>query len=241
MTDRDSVRFGGALIEYRIHRTERRRKTVEITVGHDGVRVRAPAETSREDLRKLVRKRASWVLRQESERATAPPKRFVSGETLPYLGRNVRMTFEPADVSSPTVRFDHWRFRISEPDGLGGANRIDLITAALTAWYRTRAADRLPDFVHRWRPLLGQRPQPKILIRDQRLRWGSCGPDGALRFNWRVMMLPPALIEYVVVHEMVHLSVRRHSGEFWSLVREALPDADRRRIRLKDVGATLPF
>ena len=54
-------------------------------------------------------------------------------------------------------------------------------------------------------------------------------------------MLPPVLIEYVVVRELVHLSVRRHSAEFWNLVRQALPDADRRRIRLKDVGATLPF
>ena len=241
MADKDSVRFGDTIIEYEIRRSERRKKTVEITVGGDGVRVRAPSATPDDDLRRLVLKRASWILGHKSQWPEASPKRFVSGETLPYLGRNVRMIFETADVPSPSVRFDHWRFRIAEPPNLNGDRRIELIGDTLMTWYRARAADRLPDIVDRWWPVLGEGPRPRILIRNQRKRWGSCASDGTLRFNWRVMMLDPALVEYVVVHELAHLKARSHSSRYWNLVREALPDMHQRRDRLREVGPTLPL
>ena len=80
-----------------------------------------------------------------------------------------------------------------------------------------------------------------MLTRDQRQRWGSCAPDGTLRFNWRTVMLPPMLTEYVVVHELAHLTVKSHSTEFWGLVSKAMPDAQRRRRRLREVGQTLPL
>ena len=72
----------------------------------------------------------------------------------------------------------------------------------------------------------------QILVRDQRQRWGSCAPDGTLRFNWRTMMLEQALIEYVVVHELAHLTHRNHSTDFWGLVSKAMPDAQQRRRRV---------
>ena len=241
MADRDSVRFGGTVIEYEIRRSGRRRKTIEITVGSDGVRVAAPSATPDDDLRKLVLKRASWILGHKSQRPEPPPKRFVSGETLPYLGRNVRMIFETADVTSPSVRFDHWRFRIAEPPDLNGERRIELIGDTLMTWYKARAAGRLPDIVDRWWPVFGEGPKPRILIRNQRMRWGSCASDGTFRFNWRVMMLEPALVEYVVVHELAHLKVRNHSSRYWHLVREALPDMQQRRDRLREVGPNLPM
>ena len=80
-----------------------------------------------------------------------------------------------------------------------------------------------------------------MLVRDQRRRWGSCAHDGTLRFNWRVMMLEPALIEYVVVHELAHLTVPNHSPEFWAAVSAALPDVPDLRRRLREVGSALPL
>ena len=240
MTDRDFIRYGDTTIEYEIRRSERRKKTIQIMVGSSGVRVLAPWATPDGDLRDIVRKRAPWILSHRSKALMeAAPKRFVTGETLPYLGRNLRMIFETVDVRSPEVRFDHWRFRVSEPPGLNGDQRIQLIGNTLMAWYRARAVDRLPATVDCWWPRFGHGPKPRILIRNQRKRWGSCASDGTLRFNWRVMMLEPALIEYVVVHELAHLKIRNHSSDFWALVLEALPDMQQRRKRLKEVGPTL--
>ncbi len=242
VTSRDSISFDGKTIEYEVRRTERRKKTVEITVHGQNVRVASPMRVPDSELRAFVRQRASWILRRLSEPIVAPaPKQFIDGETLPYLGRNLRMTFESADVRTPEVRFEHWRLRVTEPPGLVGIQRVDALRGAVMAWYYERAAQRLPETIDRWWPQLGHGPKPRVLIRNQKKRWASCAHDGTLRFNWRVMMLDQALIDYVVVHELAHLKVKNHSKDFWNRVQEAMPDSPQRRQRLREVAPTLPL
>ena len=229
MRERDSVRFGNTTICYEVRRSERRRKTVQISMDGGGVQVAAPMTTTADELRAIVRGRAPWILSHASGKMLeAAPKRFASGETLPYLGRNARMIVDTGDVRSPEVSFDHWRFRMIVPEGLKGEERQQRIRRAIVGWYRVRAAERLPRVAARWGPRVGQAGMPLILVRDQSQRWGSCSPDGTLRFNWRTMMLPPALTEYVVVHELVHLVHRNHSSDFWDMVSKAMPDAQQR-------------
>ncbi len=112
----------------------------------------------------------------------------------------------------------------------------------VTTQFRVRrSAERLAACVDRWWPRLGRGERSRILIRDQRQRWGSCAPDGTLRFNWRAMMLGAALIEYIVVHELAHLTHRNHSTDFWDLVAAALPHSQRSRQLLREAGPTLPL
>ena len=242
MTERDSIRFGDATIEYEVRRSARRKKTVQITVERGGVLVAAPAATPKKELRSIVLKRAGWILRQAStERAEAPAKRFVSGQTFPYLGCDVRLVLEMADSSESSVSFEGATLRVFVPAGLPDADRAGLIRNALVDWYCARAAEHIPDHVDRWWSRLGRGDKPRILIRNQRRRWGSCAWDGTLRFNWRVMMLEPALVDYIVAHELAHLTVRNHSSDFWSLVARHVPDVKQRRQRLRAVEGTLPF
>ena len=242
MTGRHSIRFGNTTIDFEVRRSERRRKTVQITVDGGGVQVAAPMTTPDGELRAIVRKRASWILSHASEAMLeAAPKRFVSGETLPYLGRNVRMIVDAADVRSPEVRFDHWRFRVTVPKTLNGGERYEPIRRAVVKWYQDRAAARLSDVVELWWPRLGRGEKSQILVRDQRQRWGSCASDGTLRFNWRTMMLKPALFEYIVVHELAHLTHHNHSTDFWGLVSKAMPDVQQRRQSLREAGRALPL
>ena len=242
MTERDRVRFGNTTIDYEVRRSERRKKTVQITTDGGGVQVAAPMTTPDSELRAIVRKRAPWILSHASgAMLDAAPKRFVSGETLPYLGRNVRLVVEFADVRSPELRFDHWRFRVAVPKTLNGGERFEPIRRAVVGWYRGRAAERLPNVVERWWSRLGRGEMSQILVRDQRQRWGSCASDGTLRFNWRAMMLKPMLIEYVVVHELAHLTHRNHSTDFWDMLSTAMPDAQQRRKSLRETGRALPL
>ena len=177
MTERDRVCFGDATIEYEVRRSARRKKTIQITVDGGGVQVAAPSRD--------VYRRAAVHRSQTRELDTRPcvrtalqavPKQFVSGETLPYLGRNVRMVVESAEVRSPLVRFDHWRFLVDVPHGLKEDKRYAGIRRAIVRWYRTRAAQRLPAGVDRWWSRLGRGEKPEVLIRDQRRRWASCAP-----------------------------------------------------------------
>ena len=242
MAELGRVRFGDATIEYEVHRSQRRRKTVQITMDGGRVVVAAPADTPTSKLEAIVHKRAPWILRQTPDLLpVVPRKRFVSGETLPYLGRNIRLVVDTADVQAPEVRFDHWSFRIAVPIGLEEAKRCDEVRKVVVQWYRKRAGQRLPRAVEMWRKRIGLSESPDFLIRDQRQRWGSCAPDGTLRFNWRVVMLGPALIEYVVVHELAHLKVSSHSTKYWALVSNLLPDAQQRRQRLREAGKLLPL
>ena len=241
-TTRSSVRFGDTVIEYEVRRSRRRKKTVQISVDGGDVRVASPVGTSDEDLRAIVRKRAAWILKHSTEAMPeAAPKRFVSGETLPYLGRNVMMIVKPADARHTVVRFDHWRFRIDAPSHLNGDERTEALRKAIVVWYRERAAEHVLSVVKRWWPRLGQGEMSPILIRDQRQRWGSCSSNGTLRFNWRAMMLKPALIEYIVAHELAHLTHQNHAKEFWNLLASVMPDSQQRRRDLREAGRRLPL
>lgn len=250
VTESGEVRFGETVIRFEVRRSARRRKTVRIRVEQGRVLAAAPEAMPAEEIGAIVRRRAGWIRRRlaapgpETEPA---PKRFVSGETLPYLGRNVRLVVERGGGGAPAVRFDHWRLRVAVGDGEGeqfvgdaGGERRERVRRAVRNWFRERAADRAGASVRRWLPRFGRSEAPPVLIRDQRKRWGSCAPDGALRFNWRVVMLPPGLLDYVVAHEIAHLAVPNHSPAFWSHLASAMPDWRERRARLREVGATLP-
>ena len=242
MKKRRSIRFRGTTIEYEVLRSKRRRKTVRMAVDARGVQVTAPWTTPNNLLEAFVEDQAPWILEHIHDEPPATGlQRFATGDTLPYLGRNVRVIVEPADVRSPEVRFDHWRFRITAPKALGDEERDQSIRSAITGWYLHRATERLEAAVERWRRRMGLGDKSRILVRDQRRRWGSCAFDGTLRFNWRLVMLKPDLMEYVVVHELAHLTHRNHSKDFWSLVSELLPDAQQRRHQLREGALSLPL
>ena len=158
MREQGSVCFGNTAISFDVRRSQRRKKTVQISVNGDGVHVAAPMTMPDSELWSIVRKRAAWILNRTSQAVLeAAPKHFLSGETLPYLGRNVQMTVESADL-----------LRVVVPRDLDGVQRHESIYRALVGWYRSRAVERLAFWVERWWPRLGWGGKSRVLIRDQR-------------------------------------------------------------------------
>lgn len=240
MSERGSVQFGDTVIEYTVQRSRRRRKTVAITLDSvEGVLVSAPMAASCEKIRELVGKRAGWIIRRWPSAQESPPaKDYVTGESLPYLGRRVRLAVREEAIRQVIVRFTHWRFEIMVPRGLAGEERRAAIRRGVTRWYRARALERLGERAAWWAAQAGYAPTG-VLVRDQRQRWGSCAPDGTLRFNWRIVLAPPSLVDYVVVHELAHLRERNHGPGFWAEVGRHLPDYGLRRAQLKELGPQL--
>ncbi len=236
-----TIELGEAAIKYEVRRSARRKKTVQIKM-EDGIpRVLVPARLPDAEIQAIVRKRADWILEHTSKPKPEPAsRRFAHGRILPYLGRGNRVIVRRDDVWFPRVRLDKRRFRVVAPkNGRDG----DQIYRAFIEWYSARAYERLPEVVDRWWPELGRGDRAGIAIhvRDQKSRWGSCSTKGSLNFNWRLMMLEPALSEYVVVHELAHLTEMNHSPAFWNVVEAAMPDMRQRRQRLKEVEKTIPF
>ena len=214
---------------------------MEIRVEEGVAKLVAPKRTKLADLQALVLDKAPWILKRLSQPSARPaPKRFETGETLPYLGRSLKLEVETAPVRSAQARFDHWRLCVTVPSRLEGPKRAEAVRRAIVGWYRERALDRLSASVEQWWKTLGRGKKSRVLIRDHRRQWGSCAADGTLRFNWRLIMSRPDLIDYVVVHELAHLTHRNHSPDFWGLVTSVMPDARQRRKRLDETAPLLP-
>ena len=168
--------------------------------------------------------------------------RMDSGETVPYLGRDVTLQVEQHD--SPRVRTEVSKddFRVYVPNGVPIEQRGPLVERALKNRYKALASEHVNEVVPSWIPVLGKgKGKLRVSITNTRHEWASCRRDGNLRFSWRVAMLPPPIVEYIVIHEMAHLTHFNHSREFWGLVNSVLPTAQQRRKELKQVGSLLPF
>lgn len=224
-------------------RSARRHKTLEITVDAPGdVVVAAPLRTSAARIEAIVRRRAGWIFRHEADDAVhaLALRRFESGESLPYLGRSVRMWVREARGRHVKLRFHHWQFDVTAPAHVRPGQRQVILAKAFESWYRERAFAHVQRRTEVLAKRMGVTPAG-ILVRDQGRRWGSCSPQGVLRFNWRVVMAPPALIDYVVIHELAHLRSRTHGVAYWSIVAAVAPDYRERRRALRVLGPELPL
>jgi predicted metal-dependent hydrolase len=226
-----TVRFGTTSIAYAIKRSARR-GTVSIAIDpREGVLVTAPRSTPVARLDRVVHQKAAWILsRLKRQRDLAPPppaREFVSGETFRYLGRQVRLRLVRGGGADVKLLRGH----------LVTGGGPDL-RARLVAWYREHALPRLVASARAWAPKVGV-SVPRVLLRDQSRRWGSCDRSGVVRLNWRIVQAPPRLIDYVVAHELVHLMHPHHGPEFWSTLGRAMPDYDGRKAQLRALGPAL--
>ena len=239
-TERARVECDDRVIEYTIVRSARRKKTIEIRVEQDrGVVVLASMRALRVQLDAMVRQRADWIaltMAEQAEAALKAQRRFSDGATLLYLGNEMTLASEVVDGEFISVRVEDGAFRIGLPAIVGDDKRDAAVAAALTEWYKRRAAVLLPQAVERWQDRVSNRKPMRTLIRNQRKRWGSCSSDGSLRLNWRAVMPPPPIIDYLVVHELAHLDEMNHSARFWELVARHIPDHKARRNRLHEIG-----
>jgi len=242
MKNHGSIQHGDTRITYEVVRSARRHKTFQTHVSLDNVRVLSPAAASDLEVEQLVREQAGWILqRRKILGERPPPRRFVTGETMPYLGRDFELIVDTDQFVRPWIRLEEDRFLFDAPVGIDDDKRRELIRNAFVDWYWRQAEDHLPDWVDDWLPYVAGHASPRVLIRNQRSRWASCAYDRTLRFSWRAMMLEPDLIDYLVVHELAHLTEMNHSSRFWDLVSYHLPDARERRRSLRRVERLLPM
>lgn len=236
-----AVTIGETRIEYGIRRSKRRR-TVAISVDPNlGVLITAPARVPVSRLDNIVQDKAHWINNRlkliEENAAKHPPKEFVSGEYYLYLGRHYRLKVIPS-AGTESAKLEGGLLKVFVPGSQRDTGHADDVREAIVHWYRIHALFRLRERVEKWAPKIGALP-PKLFIRNQTKRWGSCDSKGNIRINWRVIQAPMRLVDYIVVHEMIHIFQKGHSKAFWGAVSRVLPDYESRRTELRQIGATL--
>ncbi len=218
------VTIAGRTVPYRLVRNARSRH-VRITFTPDGLRVSAPTRLPEREIRRAVQSKEHWLLRHEALLHPQVPELLIDGQMLPFLDGAVELGIRHSTRGSVRLRPDDARMAVAAPDA-------DSVRALVERGYRGAARDW---FTLRCDHHAGRMDvtHASIGIRDPHTRWGSCSARGALSFSWRLMMAPARVAEYVVVHEMAHLTQLDHSPAFWDLVQHYSPDfaLDRRWLR----------
>jgi predicted metal-dependent hydrolase len=219
-------------IAYRTRRSERARR-VRVTVDAAGVEVVLPSRAYRRGSAAAEREAAAavaqltpWIERRLAERAASAAAVAARAGTVPYLGRDLRLASEPG------------RTRVLRRGEIlhvpSGAEQ----KPALERWYRRAARGEVAARLDAACSQAGT-AYSRLTIRGQRTRWASCSRSGAMSFNWRLLLAPEPVLEYVVWHEVCHLRVMDHSPRFWALLASHLPAYEEPRRWLRRHGSTL--
>jgi predicted metal-dependent hydrolase len=220
------MQLAGGVLAYRLLRA--RRRTVGLFVDAEGVEVRAPRHATVGDIEAFIREKERWVRKRLAGPPTFP---FVwqAGAKLPWLGRIVTLALRRGETG---VWLSQGELEFGLADGAGLRERaLDWMRRQALALFRERVAVLSRS--------LGLSAS-EVGLSDPRTRWGSCGANGRVLLNWRLMLFPPHLIDYVVAHELAHLRELNHSPRFWDIVAALYPNHRSARRELNALARTLP-
>jgi predicted metal-dependent hydrolase len=212
-------------IPYTVRRSSRARRVRVNVHTHAGVEVVLPARAPERAAASAVRELRPWIERRLALARETIAQIGAREGTVPYLDETLELV---AQEGRRQVHRSAGRLMVPEGDH----------RPALERWYRRSARAEIQRRLDRASALAGS-PYSGLTIRGQRTRWASCSSNGRMSFNWRLLLAPERVLEYVVWHEVCHLQVLDHSPRFWALVEHHRPDYREDRDWLKRNGATL--
>jgi hypothetical protein len=167
-------------------------------------------------------------------------KEYMTGEKLTYLGRKYRLIVKKSEVQKKVnVKLYQGTFHIKYPSNIKSeVERIDAIKKALILWYREHAEIKINQRVNKYKRILDVNPN-QVVIKKQNKRWGSCSSNKNINFNWKIIMAPMSVVDYIIVHELTHLIYQDHSKEFWDTVKSVIKDVSEKKDWLRINGKQL--
>lgn len=212
-----------------------KRKSVALVITHDATLiVRAPMRTSMDYIEKIVEQKADWIKRKIGEfqkRPVATKKTFAQGEEFFYLGEKYKLKITENLKIELNENSEFRELFFPEVFLWRAKNR-------LTDWYKKQALEEISARVETMAQKLNLN-YSSLKISNAKTNWGSCGPKNSLNFNWRLIMAPKPVIDYVIIHELAHIVEKNHSRRFWSKVESAMPEYEKARKWLRENGKTL--
>jgi predicted metal-dependent hydrolase len=195
-----------------------KRKSIALIIEPDGrLIVRAPIRAKEEKINEFIQHKAKWIVRKQGHvKSYYPPfvpKEYVNGEGFWYLGNIYKLQL--VNDKKPLL-YLNGNFQLA-------CTAVDKAPIIFERWYKTQAKKVISERV-KWYAAKHGYSYQQIKITSARTRWGSCSEHGTLSFSWRLVMAPMPVIDYVVVHELVHMQVKNHSKKFWAKVAVIMPD-----------------
>lgn len=223
-------RYKDEIFEYEIVKSSR--KTISIAVLPDGrIVLRAPQGASDSMLNELMVKKAEWAAGKWHE---MKKRKEVDREKILYRGKEYPVFVVQDNKCLKTeIKLRQDRLVISADE-----EQIEVIQTELEKWLQRQAEKMITERVKYFSRYIKE-PFCRIQVKNQKTRWGSCSSKGNLNFNRHIIMAPPEIMDYVIVHELCHLKNMDHSAEFWRHVGQILPEYNKSRKWLKDNGYKL--
>lgn len=229
-----TIQIDQQIITYTLRRN-RRAKRLSLRVDQRGLTATVPWSFPQDQLEFFIRERSGWVLStlDQFARAPSPTKEPTWSPTngVALLGRRRAVRFGARDqavaLSSETITLPG---RLADDDLQA--------RAYLENWLREFARQYLGGRVTTYAGIMGVAPK-RMTLRNQKTRWGSCSSQGGISLNWRLIMAPPAIIDYVIIHELAHLIEMNHSDRFWQIVARYDPSHRDHRLWLRQHGTKL--
>lgn len=185
-----------------------------------------PARARESEAVRFLQAQEGWLRQTLSEMPEAAGEAVGIGTLLPVEGRLLRLE----SAAGRSVRVEGERLLVPGDPAQAGAR--------VAAWLKVLARDRLARDSAHFAGLVG-RSYSRLTLRDTRSRWGSCAPDGALMYSWRLILAPPPVLSYVAAHEAAHLVEMNHSAAYWAIVTRICPGWKRERAWLRSEGQAL--
>ena len=223
-------------------RFSNRRKTIQLRVaGLDLIAITAPVGTATARLMQVLQEKRTWILRQmhrlEQEAACSTNASLTHGATLLYQGVPHSLLLLADGRGKTAVTRQHGAISVHLTE-LVGYDGNPVVQQALQKWYAEQARVRLLERTSYWATHIGVRPL-RVKLGDQKTRWGSCSTHGSIHYNWRIIMAPPPVLDYLVIHELCHLLQPNHSPKYWQEVCRWCPDYALHRRWLRQNGGLL--
>lgn len=234
---RRELLLGQHRIGYELKRA--RRRSIGFVVGPQGLRVSAPRWVPVAEIERALHHKGEWILRklveqrERLQRMQASRIDWSDGGRVPYLGEPLTLVVAPG---AREVAWDAASRELRLPLLQGAA--AEQVRDLAQSWLQARAKEDFLPRCHRFAGELGV-AMKSLRLSSAQTRWGSASADGSIRLNWRLIHFAPAIIDYVVAHELAHLRVMDHSPRFWDTVATVVPDYAQLRTRLRDEPAPL--
>lgn len=236
-----SIEFEGKVIEYLLKRSNR--KTIGFNVDNKyQVVVTAPRGLNVSSIEPYVLKKAKWILEklktQKERNAKVPIREYINDEKFYILDSEYNLRVVEGEFNPSVARLGDKNIIVKIPEGLRPELRVEVIKQEIKGLIMDRGLEVAKERVPIYSEMLSVSPT-KVVIKEQKSRWGSCSSTGGIYINWRIFIAPLAMVDYILVHELCHLIELNHSKKFWSLVKKILPDYREREQWITDNGYSL--
>ena len=221
VTEKHEASINGQTITYTVRRSLRaKRVRLEVRL-QTGLTVIVPRSYDIGRIPGLLKSKERWISRNMARcrnfQSLPARKKLSNGDTVPYLGRDLKLIERENDDGVGDVKLEGDMLAVSP-----GLFKNGILELALEQWYRAEAARLINERAGILSSNMGV-SYKRIVIRGQRTQWGSCSRKKNLSFNWKLVMAPEPVLDYVIIHELVHLKEMNHSKSFWELVARYCP------------------